>query len=230
MAVINSYFDFEDYDQPIKTYIDDRFFFSLMTSITRNFLAYVKTNEAETLDDFLNYSPQGKESSFISIDRISQDIQESETIVSVRFVKDPQTDSYGRSVFSLLDALGNIGGLNEVLQVSCGLVVSIFSGRMFFYSIISSLYQIDPINKNEIDSSNVHSEISAIQNDQSQTININPQHLNKDENTQNDGSQTCLNLRNIFNLFRINNKSNNVTDEEFDKRNNVLTRTRESMK
>ena len=230
MAVINSYFDFEDYDQPIKTYIDDRFFFSLMTSITRNFLAYVKTNEAETLDDFLNYSPQGKESSFISIDRISQDIQESETIVSVRFVKDPQTDSYDRSVFSLLDALGNIGGLNEVLQVSCGLIVSIFSGRMFFYSILSSLYQIDPTNKNEIDSSNVHSEISAIQNDQSQTININPQHLDKNENTQNDGSQTCLNLRNIFNLFRINNKSNNVTDEEFDKRNNVLTRTRESMK
>ena len=230
MAVINSYFDFEDYDQPIKTYIDDRFFFSLMTSITRNFLAYVKTNEAETLDDFLNYSPQGKESSFISIDRISQDIQESETIVSVRFAKDPRTDSYDRSVFSLLDALGNIGGLNEVLQVSRGLIVSIFSGRMFFYSILSSLYQIDPTNKNEIDSSNVHSEISAIQNDQSQTININPQHLDKNENTQNDGSQTCLNLRNIFNLFRINNKSNNVTDEEFDKRNNVLTRTRESMK
>ena len=230
MAVINSYFDFEDYDQPIKTYIDDRFFFSLMTSITRNFLAYVKTNEAETLDDFFNYSPQGKESSFISIDRISQDIQESETIVSVRFVKDPRTDSYDRSVFSLLDALGNIGGLNEVLQVSCGLIISIFSGRMFFYSIISSLYQIDLINTNESNSARVHNEISTIQNDQNQTININPRHLNKNENTQNDGSQPCLNFRNLLSLFRVHNKSNNVTDEEFDKRNNVLTRTRESMK
>ena len=230
MAVINSYFDFEDYDQPIKTYIDDRFFFSLMTSITRNFLAYVKTNEAETLDDFLNYSPQGKESSFISIDRISQDIQESETIVSVRFAKDPRTDSYDRSVFSLLDALGNIGGLNEVLQVSCGLIISIFSGRMFFYSIISSLYQIDPTDRDGNDSNNAHNEDLCTQNNQAQVIGQILLSSNRREVNQGECRQPRLNFRNLFNLFRTHNKSNNVTDEEFDKRNGVFSKTRESMK
>ena len=148
MAVVNAYFDFEDYSNPIKTYIDDRFYYSLLTNFSKDYIVYVRENKAETLDDYLNYSPDGDESSFVSIGRIDQDIQQANYIMKLRFAKDLVSDTYERSVFSLLDALGNIGGVNEVLQVSCGIFISIFSGRFFLYSIISSLYQVDSMNKN----------------------------------------------------------------------------------
>ena len=60
-----------------------------------------------------------------------------------RFAKDPQTDTYERSVFSVLDFFGNIGGLNEVLEIIGKLIVAVFAGRLFIYSIVSNLYQVD---------------------------------------------------------------------------------------
>ena len=60
-----------------------------------------------------------------------------------RFAKDPQTDTYQRTVFSVLDFFGNIGGLNEVLERIGELIVAIFAERLFTYSIVSNLYQVD---------------------------------------------------------------------------------------
>ena len=60
-----------------------------------------------------------------------------------RFSKDPQTDSYSRTVFSVLDFFGNIGGLNEVLEKIGELIVTIFASRLFTFSIVANLYQVD---------------------------------------------------------------------------------------
>ena len=37
--------------------------------------------------------------------------------LAFRFVKDAQSDQYERQVFALLDVFGNIGGVNEILEV-----------------------------------------------------------------------------------------------------------------
>ena len=35
LYVVNSYFDFDDYNNPVKTYIDDRFFYNLIPGFTK---------------------------------------------------------------------------------------------------------------------------------------------------------------------------------------------------
>ena len=35
LYVVNSYFDFDDYNNPIKTYIDDRFYYNLIPGFTK---------------------------------------------------------------------------------------------------------------------------------------------------------------------------------------------------
>ena len=51
---------------------------------------------------------------------------------SHRFVKDPQSDQYERQIFALLEVFGNIGGVNEVLEVAGKIIVGLFSGKNIF--------------------------------------------------------------------------------------------------
>ena len=59
------------------------------------------------------------------------------------FYRDSKITSYYRNVFTWLDWFGNIGGVNEVLNTAGGLLVGLFSGKIFLYSLISALYQVD---------------------------------------------------------------------------------------
>lgn len=58
--------------------------------------------------------------------------------------------TYERSVFSVLDFFGNIGGLNEILEVAGGLLVGLFSQKLLMYSLIKSLYQVDMSTKGRV--------------------------------------------------------------------------------
>jgi len=40
--VVNSYFDSDDYDSPVNTYIDDRFFYNLIPQYTKSSLIYIQ--------------------------------------------------------------------------------------------------------------------------------------------------------------------------------------------
>jgi hypothetical protein len=63
--------------------------------------------------------------------------------LALTFRKDAESDSYSRSVFSILDLFGNIGGVFEILQVTGGLIVGYFSRDLFLYSILTKLYQVN---------------------------------------------------------------------------------------
>lgn len=47
----------------------------------------------------------------------------------------------------MLEFFGNIGGLNEILKIVGGILVGLFSQKLFMYSIIKSLYQVDMTSK-----------------------------------------------------------------------------------
>ena len=52
VALVNSYFDFENYDNPIITFLDDRFRYKMLSLIQRNIIINVQENEAETKDSY----------------------------------------------------------------------------------------------------------------------------------------------------------------------------------
>ena len=42
VQIVNTYFDFEDYDKPVKTYIDDRFLFDLVPTLSFSLNTFIQ--------------------------------------------------------------------------------------------------------------------------------------------------------------------------------------------
>ena len=59
------------------------------------------------------------------------------------FVKSNQMQSIGRSVFTILDLFGLLGGVLEILSIAGGLFVAVFADRLVNYTILSNLYHVD---------------------------------------------------------------------------------------
>ena len=145
LAMINSYFDFDDYNKPIKSFLDDQFFYPLTSGFTKNANMYIRQNTAEQKDSLFRYQPSGTQSSFISIESVIDKFikTNSKIVLLASFYKDPKSYNYERTVFSFLDCWGLIGGVNEILEIWGKLIVSLFSGKIFAFSILSALYQAD---------------------------------------------------------------------------------------
>ena len=130
----------------------------------------------------------------MSVSRVSQDLRNrgaGEELMTIRFQKDYDYDSYEREVFSLLDLFGNLGGLSEICTIIGGLFVGIFADRFFNYSIISSLYQIDPSRYNyEMKDPNHDNGINLSIND----LNDMPENFKAEENKH----EREINKRNIL--------------------------------
>mmetsp|Transcript_6199 Transcript_6199/g.5324 ORF Transcript_6199/g.5324 Transcript_6199/m.5324 type:complete len:222 (+) Transcript_6199:475-1140(+) len=145
--VVNSYFDAEDYNDPIKTYIDDRFIYSLIPGYTKLSSIYIQKNEIEDQTSYLAYKPGGKVKSNIEINRFDNSLSiegtETNNIFKALFLKDNFSKSYDRSVITLLDVFGNVGGIMSIISLVGAIIVGFFSDKIFIYSILSKLYQVD---------------------------------------------------------------------------------------
>lgn len=42
MVVANTFFDFEDYGDPVKSYIDDRFLYRLVPGLSKEYTSYIQ--------------------------------------------------------------------------------------------------------------------------------------------------------------------------------------------
>lgn len=119
LNVVNTYFDFDDYSDPIKSYIDDRFLIHLVPSLTHTFLVKLQKNEVEVQNDYFSLVPGGNQQEFIGFenigDRISPEGGLHPGLLNIVFIKDSEHRSYERTVFTILDAFGSIGGLLEIL-------------------------------------------------------------------------------------------------------------------
>jgi hypothetical protein len=51
---VNSYFDSASYDEPIKSYLDDTFYWTFLTGYTKKTNIYLKKNKLELSDTYLS--------------------------------------------------------------------------------------------------------------------------------------------------------------------------------
>ncbi|CDW87806.1 UNKNOWN [Stylonychia lemnae] len=146
-AYINTYFDFMDYDKDsfIKKYIDDSFLFELEAEKIKKLNFYIQLQEAETQDSYVQF---GQIESYkfhqISNERTYDDgYSDSEGYIAVVYIRfDMKYDLYSRKIYSLLEYLGDMGGLYRSL-LSVGLIiVGQIIRRMFFSDIMHKIYQI----------------------------------------------------------------------------------------
>ena len=78
---MNTFFNFDDYTNPIKTYIDGRFTFDLLPGYVKRNDVFIQSvlynkfnrkNGAEVQDSYFAYQPGGTQKEFVGIDRVDQ--------------------------------------------------------------------------------------------------------------------------------------------------------------
>ena len=66
MAVVNTYYDFDNYTSPVQSYFDDQFYYNFVAGFEKGTDVYIRQNSVEQKDSFFRYTPSGDESNFIS--------------------------------------------------------------------------------------------------------------------------------------------------------------------
>jgi hypothetical protein len=145
LAIINSYFDFDDYENPVKTYLEDMNIISFLPSTTKRVSYDIQHNTAELKENLVfNVFTQSKE--FYSIgERIyaSENFNfNSQAYVAIYFKMSQISEVYERTVFTLFDMFGLLGGVFGILSTFGFIIVSSLSVKLFNNSLLSKLYQI----------------------------------------------------------------------------------------
>ena len=126
-AFINTYFAADDYDNTIKTFIDDQLFFEIDPTVTKKANFFIMNQEAGLEDDILQFG-QSKELNFHQVSNIKSyenDYVDSEGFVVAVYIRaDKFYDSYERKVTDILTLLGDLGGLQEFFIMIGGLLVN----------------------------------------------------------------------------------------------------------
>ena len=72
LAMVNNYFDFDDYNKSIKSYLDDQFYYPLTSGFTKNADINIRQNTGEQKDALFRYESSGTWFSFISIEPVDE--------------------------------------------------------------------------------------------------------------------------------------------------------------
>ena len=144
LAILSSYVDVNDYDNPLHHFIQDKNKYYLVSLMSQRILFQVRQNQA-FLNDNLIIGSQGSatELEFYSIEQaqtIISSINSDNGYMQISFTLDQQIDQFQRIVYSFLDMLGFIGGVFGVLYKFGMIVVNFISKRSFYSSVLSTLY------------------------------------------------------------------------------------------
>ena len=108
--------DFSDFNTPIKSYFDDRNYFYLSPTTTKYSRVYLQQNEAIMNDDYFKIRSISY-ANFFSIEKTIIDFADkSDKLIEISLMRSPNKNTYSRSVFTIMDLFGNVGGVYGLLQ------------------------------------------------------------------------------------------------------------------
>lgn len=140
VAFVNRYFDYDDFESPVKTYIDDSLFFTLEKDRVKKANLYVMKSEVELQDEYFQLGQRNRYD-FVQVENIhtydDSNLDESGLLVELFIRMDPRYESYERKIYSVLELLGDIGGLWQSLFLIGFLCVDFLSHRLFVASILN---------------------------------------------------------------------------------------------
>ena len=144
LVTINSYVDFDDYDNVVKTYNDERFFYKLRKGYTKEPDIFIRKNYVTLNDEFIQVG-QTEHKEFYSAENTKTDFDfdpNGYLYLKMAIRMEAREDTYERTVFSVFDYTGLIGGVFEIFEVFGGLIVGYFIKNWFMFDILSNLYQV----------------------------------------------------------------------------------------
>ena len=97
------------------------------------------------LNDAFFQIGQTEQKEFYSVGGSRYDILDDSTNITYAFIRvrmDTREDTYERTVFSVFDFTGLIGGVFEIFEVTGNIIVGYFATKLFMFSMLSNLYQV----------------------------------------------------------------------------------------
>lgn len=112
LDVINSYFDSDDYENPVKTYIDNRLYDYIDVGYCKLIDVYLTENTGNTRDSHLLMYDHPTEYSYINVDEIFRyftSVDEYD-LFFVGFYQSNKSQTFNRSTMNLIDIVALAGG------------------------------------------------------------------------------------------------------------------------
>ena len=135
LAIVNTYFDLNDYNNPVKTYIDDQLKFSITSGYSKSMIMSAQQRTSIKSDDFLYFWNEASTDNFVGVESYTIDFQattNTDNSVATFLIRlDPVQQQYTRSVYNFLQFSGDLGGVFQVLEIIGGIVVGIFAQKLF---------------------------------------------------------------------------------------------------
>ena len=164
-GITDYFFDTDDYTSPLKVNIRNDIVFTPVSGLNK--LIDVKIRSNIVTDQPSPYPFSDSQSyEFYSINEITNDIVLSQNgqILQMRFSLDNQYLQMSRSVYSLADMVGQVGGFGGMLISIFSFVVGVISTKIYQQSIMSDIYQVN----SDINIRNANNKIIPEENKESQ--------------------------------------------------------------
>ena len=132
--MISGYFDFDDYETPVKSYAEDLLSLDFHSQYTTTKIVDIQENEV-FLSDSILFGQAYSESKFYSIGSLTERVYNPNVnpneIVSLTFRLSKVSEQYERVVYSLLDMFGFLGGLFDFMFFLGYVIINNFQVRYF---------------------------------------------------------------------------------------------------
>ena len=151
----SGYLDYDDYDTPIKEYVNDGMQLDMTNFTTNSIVINVQENHA-LLDDNRIIPTEFEKKTYYSVSGSTLNTYNKDVYPNsygfISFKLDKVTEEYERVVYSLLDMFGYLGGLYDFSFLFGFALVSGFQNKLYYNEIISKLYQTEKVEKKEKES------------------------------------------------------------------------------
>lgn len=110
---VNSYFDSNSYDKPIKSYLDDTFYWTFLYNYNKLTNIYFKKNQVQLSDTYLSGLLPEEDLNYYEIQNSRESLEPlgpDEELMQVFFRFDDQFDNYERAIYGISDFMGDVGG------------------------------------------------------------------------------------------------------------------------
>ena len=215
VIVLSTYFDYDEYDNPLKTYVDDQDVFSINDDFATYADLKVQQNKAYLADSlFFNYNFE--EETYYNVKNRNHKTVNSaliqNSLLGIFISLDKESEEYERVVYTFLDMFGFLGGLFDFMFF-CGFILTQYcTEKSYLNSVFSKLYQVK-VEENREDQ--FIKSMMKHQNTNEDLKQNNNTYLNNDE------SQSKI-------TFKINTTSLNSSYEAID--DNYIKNLREEFK
>jgi hypothetical protein len=118
--------------------------FGLLSTVYQEIHVPVQVNEAIVYDDYYN-SFYPKHYKYYSIEELENTILTGRRtgLIEIHFEISPKYMRTERKVYSLMEVLGQIGGIIGILLPVGAILSSVFSSKIYVMTLLSLLYQVD---------------------------------------------------------------------------------------